>query len=604
MSGISQDPPPVADANPFSLTTIAHEHDFVRDVVTIETDSLRRALGYVSEYLTATTMGVENARPVDAGNVIAIVGDHGTGKTHLVMQLLRRARTAPEATVYATYLDATADTFLALYRRFIQKIGLSEVRAWVSEYYADVIAESLQESDLTIDVARSLRDRRVAPEHVVERLNLMESELLPKVQQELKEVSNNDVFGIAFTLLLRPGFDESVWSWLTGGPPEQVLVERGITNTIDTEVAALEALGIFALLHGRQRRRFLLVIDELEKVLSASAQPTAEASVALRKLLDTFSAAGAFLVLSGLPNFLQLLRSDVRQRISHVITMSGLSPDETLRFIEKSQQRVFNESRLEPFTRDTVAYLVRLTGGTARTVIRLCGHLYRRATDAGSLVTDELVREVAREHFATMSNDMMHGEIQRRLRTCQWAYHRNRLLGPAPDSLVDYWVSVSDHGAGCAVLLTCSVLESGDVEELTHRAAVVRRSVPDSDVLLVVNGILPDELATQLSGTFSTDPVVYDTWSFADDFDTALAVSARRLERVDSKRLAAIWDRVDEVKRQQSRIYHSVEQLGVRVDDLSSLSLREFIAIRGQLGELFDIVSWVNSLKAREATDE
>lgn len=590
----------VADVNPFSPTAVAWVVEFDSDMVTIETDAIRRAIGYVSDYLAATSTRVEPAATVDAGNVIAIVGDYGTGKTHLVMQLLQYASRVPDVTVRSMYLDAAADTFLALYRRFIQKLELSEVRARVNEYYADVVADSLQGSDLTTEVAQWLRDREVPPERVVEQLGLMESALLRKVQRELEDVTRNDAFGTALTLLLRPGFDDAVWLWLKGGQPDPILVERGITEPIDTEVAALEAMGVFALLYGRKRHRFLLAIDELERVLSAANRPRADASAAFQKLLNVIMAAGSFLVLSGLPDFLQVLPGDVRQRIGRVVTMSGLSCDETCRFVEQSQQRVFAEERLEPFTRDTLDYLVRLAGGTARTVIRLCYHLYRKATDEHTLVTDDMVRKAAREHFGPMSADDVSADVRRRLQAGGWPYRRNHYLGPT--SRVDYWVEIGDRGAGCAVLLSDSVLDNSDVDELARRALAVRGSAPDGEVLLVVNGVLPDDLAAQLSDTFSTEPLVYDNRSFADDFTTALTAMAQRLQRVvDADPLTVVREQVEQLTRQQSSIYGFIEQLATYLDGLRSSSDRQFGAIQRELSGLFDVVSRADPGRAHTA---
>ena len=51
-----------------------------------------------------------------------------------------------------------------------------------------------------------------------------------------------------------------------GGRSSQVLVEWGVAQPISSDVLAMDALGVVALLYGRRNRRFVLVIDEMEKL--------------------------------------------------------------------------------------------------------------------------------------------------------------------------------------------------------------------------------------------------------------------------------------------------------------------------------------------------
>ena len=53
------------------------------------------------------------------GSVIAIVGEHGTGKTHIALELLQRITSSDAAELHLFYLDAPADTFLVLIQRAV-----------------------------------------------------------------------------------------------------------------------------------------------------------------------------------------------------------------------------------------------------------------------------------------------------------------------------------------------------------------------------------------------------------------------------------------------------------------------------------------------------
>ncbi|NUT97004.1 MAG: hypothetical protein HOY78_33780 [Saccharothrix sp.] len=580
MSG-SEDLPP-ARKNPFSPMAVAliiddFQDDFDSVDVTIATDATRQAVAHLDAYLDG---------PAGAGTVFAVLGDYGTGKTHLAVRLVRHARRALDDPTRALYLEATADSFIELYRRFMQRLGREGVRAQVSDYYADIVADSLQSTGLTADTLDWLGSRQLEPQEVVERLGLMESALLRKVQDTLRQVTNNKDFGTALTLLLRPGFEHAVWSWLLGGAPDQVLVERGITTPIDTEVAALEAMGVFALLFGGRQRRFVLALDELDKIFSADKQPQAQTMAAFQTLLQVFAKAGACLVLCGLPEFKAVLPPAVRQRIPYTVTMSGLSHAQVREFIVRAQ----GDRGLTPFTPETVRYLRDVAGGNTRNVVRLCHRVFRlvddraRATgDQDVTATDDMVRQAARELFGSLSADDLDGAVRRLLDANGWEYWHNHLLGTGDESKAEFWVTFPDRDGGCAVLLEGSLLDNDDVTRVMRRVSAVREAAPDAQVVVLVNGVLTDGVAIQLREPLGRDPLVFSERSFAEDFKALVGATGFRPEQDP---VSALRQRMEQLSRQQAGIYGFIEQLAEHVDGVRTSSDRQFGAIGRQLNVL------------------
>ena len=578
MSGNGEPP---ARRNPFSPMAVARITDFDSHdspEISIETDAIRQATAHVSSYLRSS------GETGHAGTVIAIVGDYGTGKTHLAVQLVRHARAELTDPANAMYLDATAESFIELYRRFMHKLGLSGVLSQVSDYYADVVADSLQSTGLTADTVEWLGSRDLQPEQVVERMGLMESALLRKVQSTLRDVTANKDFGTALALLLRKGFEHSVWAWLTGGHPDQVLVERGIVKPIDSEVAALEAMGVFALLFGGRRRRFVLVVDELDKIFSLDNQPRPGTLAAFQTLLEVFAKAGACLVLSGLPDFRTVLGPSVRQRIAHTVTMAGLSRDEVVEFVRLAQG-----GGLDPFTVDSIGYLTTVARGNARTVIRLCHRVFRIADDEGpdAPVTHEMVERAARELFGTLSADDIHGVVRRLLDAAGFDYHHDFLLGVGEDSKADFWITFPGREGGCAVLVTQSLLDGANVDDVRRRVAAVKDGQGDAEVLVVVNGVLVEGAAIQVRELIGRDPLVHVERTFPEDFRALVGAISRLLAGpADGDVVAALRQRVDLVARQQSSIYGFIEQLTEHVDGARGSTDRQLAAIQRQLATL------------------
>ncbi|MCE6994771.1 hypothetical protein LZG04_08115 [Saccharothrix sp. S26] len=590
MSGSSDLPP--TRKNPFSPMAVARITDFDADPdavdVAITTDAARQALAHLTSYLDAPPARGGRDR---TGTVVAVLGDYGTGKTHLAVRLVRHARQALADPTHALYLDATAESFIELYRRFMQKLGREGVRAQVSEYYADIVADSLQSSGLTSDMLEWLGSRQLEPQEVVERLGLMESALLRKVQDTLREVTNNKDFGTALTLLLRPGFEHAVWSWLLGGTPDQVLVERGIATPIDTEVAALEAMGVFALLFGGRQRRFVLAIDELDKIFSADSRPQARTMAAFQTLLQVFAKAGACLVLCGLPDFKAVLPPAVRQRIPYTVVMSGLSQGEVREFVELAQEQVFGERQLAPFTVDTTRYLRDLARGNARNVIRLCHRVFRMADDLSRapghefVVTEDMVRQAARDLFGSLSSDDIDGVVRRVLDAGGQDYLHRHLLGVAEESLVDFWVTFPEQAGGCAVLITGSLLDNADVGAVVRRISAVREAEPDAELVLLVNGVVTDGVAIQLRELLGREPLVYVDRTFAEDFKALISATGRRPGQ-DTDPLSALRWRMDQLAKQQSSIYGFIEHLAEHMDGVRASADRQLGAIQRQLGAL------------------
>lgn len=578
----------IGSVNPYPTTAVAKVPEFDADTVTVYTPAVREAVGVMNDYLASPMSQTAVPSP---GNVIAIVGDYGTGKTHLAVELLRHARSATGDTTSTLYLDAPADNFLTLYRRFVQQLDVADVRRRVSEYYADVVADALSASALTSEVSRQLRAGELDPVEAVDRLSLMESSFLQQVQATLRRVTRNEAFGTALTLLLRRGFDDAVWEWLAGHAPDQILVDRGINASIGDESTALEAMGVFALLYGHRNHRFVVVIDELDKLISASSRPTESAIVAFKKLLEVFAAARALLVLVGLPDYLDVLGVDVLQRIGRIIRISALTGENTSEFISRTHQRALGRATLEPFTPDTVDYLVKITDGAARKIVRLCHHLYRKATDERTSVTDAMVRQVARTQFDLVGIESVRGEVRRVLDAQGLSYARDYQVGRDSHSRVDYWIPVGDRGSGCAVLISESVLDATDSELLTRRAMSIRNAVVDAETVLVVVGYLPSGISMELSEAFRTEPIVYDHWIFGESLAAILTSRVRSIEEVVSEDpLLALHNRVERMNRQQSNTQRFIERLAIHVDEMRTSSDQQLGVIQRGLDDISNVL--------------
>lgn len=587
----------IGDVNPFSPIAVAKvmEEDWA-SIVNVDTQTINTATRIVDEYLATYALLPGSGTPTPIGRasasatILAVVGDYGTGKTHLVVELLRHVRQTAGERVRSLYLEANSDSFRTVYKRFIEKLDLAEIRDQVKRYYAEVVADSLGESDLTKGIAEGLRSGNSDPTLVVENFGLLESTLLTELRDRLRAVTQNAAFATVLMLLLRPGFEAVAWAWLEGKKPDLVLIERGVTSRIDDDMAALEAMGVIAELYRAGNRRFLLVIDEMDKVLLAAGSPGRDVFTAFKQLLQVFAAAGAMLVLAGLPDFLETITSvspETRDRIGAVIRMQPLTQVETRTLIEESQHNRLNKRRLAPFTPETVEYVVHLSRGIARRVIHLLYHSFRRAGEAGTRVTIEIVREVARNELYLPRNEENVRDLVRDVLVRNgWPFRINQQISADPPTIVDYWISPDDGPAGYAVLVTGSVIDDKDVAHLRGLAQVfaeARAGVEVRGTLLVVNGYLPANLAVELGGVFGVKPVLYEPSSFAAQFTQALGSLAHLQVVAGADSLALVNERVDRINRQQASLHDNLAELASTLQELRAASDNRLDAIVDQL---------------------
>jgi Cdc6-like AAA superfamily ATPase len=568
-----------SEINPFPSTGVAPVSHMAGDVATIPTPAVKQAVGELRSYLQARPRG--DGEAAEQGRVLAIVGEYGTGKTHLAAHLMDVARQDGGADVQQIYLNAPADTFTSLYQSFANKLDQHRdiVTTRVRHFYARVVADDLDGLELYDVIVERLLGDELDPVDVVRNLRLAESALLDEVQQRLRRVTDNTAFGQALTLLLRPGFEDAVWKWFLGNEPDEILRERGINSaTTATESSALDAMGFFALLIGHDRYRFMVVVDELDQLVSAANRPAAEVQAALKQLLAVFLSAGSFLILAGLPEFLDSLREDVRRRISREIAMTPLSTEDTLEYIRLRQ----GGQRLFPFTPDVVSYIVDIASGSPRRIVGLCYRLYRRAADENSLVTEAMVRGVAQE--LTGSNaDTLHRDIRRTLTAHGLSATRDRMVGTV---LVDYWIPLAGSRAA-AVLVNSGVLDGGQLTGLVSDIGRLRSNA-DIEAFVVVGGFLSQHNVEALRNALGRDPIIFQR-GFAEEFDAALRGVESRLDWLDSDDPnAAVLNRLNRLGQQQSNVLDSILGLAENTEKFRDLFERSMAGLDRRFDDAWD----------------
>lgn len=586
--------------NPFPQAAVARVYDSRPDQLTIRTAAVDAVDRLVDGYLQATRAPDGTSGPGGAGGpgdhlagkgrVCVIEGDYGTGKTHLAMELLGRAeqaRAEDGTDTRVVYHVVPGGSFLSLYAGLLkERLGQSEMVARVQEWYADIVADALRERPYTGDlIARLLRDD-VDPQLVVERYGLKEGALRDELRRRLAAITGDETFSRVLMLLLQQELRPLAWQWLTGEVPGAVLAERGVTRPIGNDIQAMNALGVVARLHGRRNRRFVLVIDEMEKLAAAWDGGDVTHGQAFKRLLAVFREAGALLVVCGLPDIFEILPRDPG-RVDTIIHPPPLTGEDVRAYIRHAQRVAFGWSELRPFTGESAGYISYLTSGVARDVVRICYRAFAEAAETGQEITPATIRQAARERLPDGGADRVRADVAEILNEEGWLPDRHRVPGSPPGAMAaDFWIQLGADGAGCAIRVCDSVLEHAEARGLADQAADILSGGADRAVILVVAGYLPAEQRDVLVGAAGEQSlVIYHARTFREDFVRALGKAMERIggmrpgtgggrrpdgesraRGAESERMRAESERLG---RQQASTLRGVQEMLQRMDALA-----------------------------------
>lgn len=349
--------------NPFPVTAVANFHNNVQNNLIVETNAIKRAKTLVDTWIKNND-----------GVTVAVQGEYGTGKTQLAIELKKYISNYDEDTFSFICLDSPSDGFLKMYRdRFLNELTKKQVLKRLQECYSQIIIDDLKEDDLYSEIINR-QTKLMKGLELVQKLGLPKSKYDRIFEKRLKDVTNNAYFVPALLLLMEPQFEDEVWKWFGGTDPSEALKERAVDFSIDNDSLALDAIGVFAFLFGQQGCKFVLFIDEMEKILSNTEEMQLGSFDALKKLFATVKATKSLLILCGLPDYYEAFPRDVQQRIGYEIKTKEITLSEVKSYISNANQLTNNIKSCSPFSDEILKIIIDISHGNIRTIIRLLYH--------------------------------------------------------------------------------------------------------------------------------------------------------------------------------------------------------------------------------------
>ncbi|NDU72706.1 hypothetical protein GWI34_08700 [Actinomadura sp. DSM 109109] len=618
------EPSPAARRNPFPPGASAMLGELPGEVVSLDTPAILTVRRAVDDYLARGLILWRDVRSQQGsgrggaadpgeltddeavrasstganGEVIAVSGEAGTGKTHLLNTLIHRLRHPPPGSAIPRkiiYLSAQASDFGTLYRAsFIPRLHLDELKDVALRYYADVVAERLRiDFPHLAEQADALerREPRLDPRTIARQAGLA-AKVPRQLQERLWQVTGNKQFGTAFALLTDVQLSLAVMDWLSGGaPPDARLQEQGITGALSSNAQMLDCMGAVTGFFGRQGLHFALVIDDIEKLLGRpdpllpDSAHTAETLKSFHKLLRTFVESGGLLVLGGLPEYLDQLPDDVKSRIRTRISPSPLDAEQIAEYVRLRQGGV-----LDPFEPSACDAIHRLTGGSPRQVVRLCYRSFQ-LTVPPARVDAPAVHTAARQEnlgYVVPLDDLL-SKVSEILNGRGWAAETSYPLLPARER-PDFWIPMppGQDGAGCAIVVSTPLVQADEAEPLIRRVQAIRHERPKRRVV-VVTGFLSEEIRPALTQACGAPPIVY----LADRFHDVLTSRLDELNRevigdragpaAPGTDLAVMQDSMERIRRQVTASHDHLLNLQSQVEQIRQQADRQLQQIRRDL---------------------
>jgi Cdc6-like AAA superfamily ATPase len=496
--------------------------------VHVETDAVRRVRRLAVDFLTSRPD--LRGDPGTTGRVAAVLGEYGTGKSHLAWTLLDElARSAAARPVMLVVSGQPRDTVLTLHRRLLAPPG-SGAGGQIQpvDTAAGVLLFGAVEK-MVEDLYAGLRhgsgiDPDAPPPTASDELPVDETH---RLHERLTAIAEGDAeLATVLRLVWHTAVGAAAWRWLCGAehrPDEdaRLLADRGVhTPPVDRDDRALRVLRALARLCAWTGGRMVFVLDELHQISPRGGDGLTEVAATLMELTGWATETGALLAVCGLLDFWEALPDSIRQRVTTRIVPSGLTTEQITAYVAAAVHPGGDgEGDPHPFTEEAVHELWKITDGHPRRTITLCHHAYERRSAAG-LIGPRQIRDASRSLCAPDTPEHVRTKLFGRC--IELGYHVERVRRAESHWEPDLRIRSRRGDGECALVVSGPVVSDAELEALRRRAGVLARNRADArDVVLVMAGQLAAAFGDEVEHAF-TRVLHWDADTFHDDLAATL----------------------------------------------------------------------------------
>lgn len=449
--------------NPFPVTAVANFYNNMQNDMIVETKAIKKLKEKIDKWILDENDGI----------TIAVQGEYGTGKTQLAIEMQRFIKKKDEKKYYFICLESPSASFLEMYiNRFLNEITKEQVLEKLEECYYEIIFNNIRQDEIYSKVIQ--KKGNIKSTELIERFGLAKSKYDLKFEEQLQEATKNIKFVPALLLLLETKFEKEVWEWFCGSDPSEAMKERGVNFSINDDVIALEAIGVFAFLFGQRGHTFVLFIDEMEKIVSNTDKTKKSSFNALKKLIETVKVTRSMLILCGLPDYYIALPKDTQQRIAYQIKTDEITLSEIEEYICNANEKVNKVKTYIPFSQKNLKEILDISNGNIRTIIRLLYHSGDWYIDHSSEIDENAFCDILTNAYGESNLRGIKRRLEQIFVSKGWLFEERKCVKNNTSVLIDFWLPsvVTKKGTlenGIEIYLVQNVLSEENFRQVSER---------------------------------------------------------------------------------------------------------------------------------------
>ena len=345
------------------------------------------------------------------GCAIGLQGEYGSGKTHLLTWLSQKARDKEHIKPIVIYAKADRASFFDLYTQLLSQLSREKLQQILGEALQQLAKEQVGK----LKVTQSIGDRIKGSEDLLvlnKEKNIDIEQLLIQLRNKLKDPDkpNETLPGVIpkmLTLIDDSSLGDLAYQWLLGNEvldPKALGLNHHLRKlqqeqqgSVEPDITAVNALETIAALFRIAQRPLIILIDQLEQLVSADGERLKTLFSVMKKMIEQLNRQKVLTFIAGVDGkSWDKFPRDVTPRLRYreLLEIGNLSFKETKSLLES-----YTEDLPSQFNSDAIETIYTLSGGNPREIIRIAYYAYEDKEVKGKLskVNENILIRSAKE---------------------------------------------------------------------------------------------------------------------------------------------------------------------------------------------------------------
>jgi type II secretory pathway predicted ATPase ExeA len=314
---------------------------------------------------------------------LVVTGKYGNGKSHTLKYARSLVRDRDD--VLVGYVAQPGEGFLDIYHEFMYDVGFDGVQEIAYEFLATA---ARTENQADPDDAEAMRE-------LIDSGEVLLSEIIPTAIQRLSDITKFADFARAVVHMVYEDTNLYAWQWLTAeGIRYEQRKEMEIHTALDDDTMGVRAFTSFKnLLRDLGYTGVFVFIDEFEAIARLKNKTKQSTLNSIRHLMDQ-NGSGLSILFACAPEVWQDIMSEYHafsERIGNEVALQPLT-DEHIRDLIISYlntARARDRDSIEPFTEESLTFVLQRSQGNIRQVLSLCSRVLDRASSEECALIDQ-----------------------------------------------------------------------------------------------------------------------------------------------------------------------------------------------------------------------